>query len=105
MNAISTRPVASFRHYRDSRPTKRANPHFAAKRRSPVAGRRSPALLAQKIRLVEDNGNLDNAILNYLFAKDFANRIRRQMDVRSLQVQGKRSYWKQCAFNAVSCFG
>lgn len=53
--------------------------------------------------MVDDNANVESAVLNYLFAKEFFNRMRRQVNVRDLQ--RKRSYWKQCAFNAVSCFG
>ncbi|GFV44922.1 prohormone-1 [Trichonephila clavipes] len=53
--------------------------------------------------MVDDDGSLDNALLNYLFARQMVNRLRNNMDVTDLQ--RKRSYWKQCAFNAVSCFG
>ncbi|CAL1269351.1 unnamed protein product [Larinioides sclopetarius] len=54
-------------------------------------------------QMVDDDGSLDNALLNYLFARQMVNRLRNNMDVTDLQ--RKRSYWKQCAFNAVSCFG
>ncbi|CAH0753099.1 unnamed protein product [Bemisia tabaci] len=54
-------------------------------------------------QLVDDDGSAETALINYLFAKQIANRLRSQMDVTELQ--RKRSYWKQCAFNAVSCFG
>ncbi|XP_064094836.1 prohormone-1-like [Macrobrachium rosenbergii] len=53
--------------------------------------------------LVDDDGSLDAALINYLFAKVMVDRLRNNADVRDLQ--RKRSYWKQCAFNAVSCFG
>ncbi|XP_037798823.1 prohormone-1-like [Penaeus monodon] len=53
--------------------------------------------------LVDDDGSLDTALINYLFAKQMVERLRNNVDVRDLQ--RKRSYWKQCAFNAVSCFG
>nr|WPR17728.1 allatostatin C [Penaeus vannamei] len=53
--------------------------------------------------LVDDDGSLDTALINYLFAKQMVERLRNNADVRDLQ--RKRSYWKQCAFNAVSCFG
>jgi hypothetical protein len=55
------------------------------------------------LQLVDDDGSIDTALINYLFAKQVVNRLRSQMDVSDLQ--RKRSYWKQCAFNAVSCFG
>ncbi|KAJ8868835.1 hypothetical protein PR048_030376 [Dryococelus australis] len=54
-------------------------------------------------QLVDDDGSIETALINYLFAKQVVNRLRSQMDVTDLQ--RKRSYWKQCAFNAVSCFG
>ncbi|PNF40808.1 Allatostatin C, partial [Cryptotermes secundus] len=54
-------------------------------------------------QLVDDDGSIETALINYLFAKQVVNRLRSQMDVSDLQ--RKRSYWKQCAFNAVSCFG
>lgn len=54
-------------------------------------------------QLVDDDGSVETALINYLFAKQVVNRLRSQMDVGDLQ--RKRSYWKQCAFNAVSCFG
>ncbi|XP_054286451.1 prohormone-1-like [Macrosteles quadrilineatus] len=53
--------------------------------------------------LVDDDGSVETALMNYLFAKQVVNRLRNQMNVQDLQ--RKRSYWKQCAFNAVSCFG
>jgi hypothetical protein len=55
------------------------------------------------LQLVDDDGSIETALINYLFAKQVVNRLRSQMDVTDLQ--RKRSYWKQCAFNAVSCFG
>lgn len=54
-------------------------------------------------QLVDDDGSLDAALINYLFAKQMVERLRNSADVKDLQ--RKRSYWKQCAFNAVSCFG
>jgi hypothetical protein len=53
--------------------------------------------------LGEEDGSVETALMNYLFAKQIVNRLRNQLDVTDLQ--RKRSYWKQCAFNAVSCFG
>ncbi|XP_067144743.1 prohormone-1-like [Centruroides vittatus] len=50
-----------------------------------------------------DDGSPETAIMNYLFARQMVNRIRNNLDISDLQ--RKRSYWKQCAFNAVSCFG
>ena len=46
----------------------------------------------------EDNGP-ENSVLLYKLLK----RLGAQMFEGELQ--RKRSYWKQCAFNAVSCFG
>ncbi|GLH03233.1 hypothetical protein R5R35_001869 [Gryllus longicercus] len=60
-------------------------------------------LLSELDQLVDDDGSVETALINYLFAKQVVNRLRSQMDVSDLQ--RKRSYWKQCAFNAVSCFG
>ncbi|XP_069690724.1 prohormone-1-like [Periplaneta americana] len=59
--------------------------------------------LLNELDLVDDDGSVETALINYLFAKQVVNRLRSQMDVSDLQ--RKRSYWKQCAFNAVSCFG
>ncbi|XP_075237268.1 uncharacterized protein LOC142333711 isoform X2 [Lycorma delicatula] len=53
--------------------------------------------------LIDDDSSVDNALMNYLFAKEFVNRLRNQQS--NADLQRKRSYWKQCAFNAVSCFG
>lgn len=55
------------------------------------------------LQLVDDDGTVETALMNYLFAKQVVSRLRNQMNVADLQ--RKRSYWKQCAFNAVSCFG
>ncbi|XP_044599628.1 prohormone-1-like [Cotesia glomerata] len=69
----------------------------------------SAALPANKERylneldLVDDDGTMDTALINYLFTKQIVKRLRNQMDIGDLQ--RKRTYWKQCAFNAVSCFG
>ncbi|XP_039296814.1 prohormone-1 [Nilaparvata lugens] len=59
--------------------------------------------LLNELEFVDDDGSIDAALMNYLFAKQMVNRLRSQMDISDLQK--KRSYWKQCAFNAVSCFG
>lgn len=53
--------------------------------------------------LVDDDGSIETALINYLFTKQIVKRLRNQLDIGDLQ--RKRSYWKQCAFNAVSCFG
>ncbi|XP_076547592.1 prohormone-1 isoform X2 [Osmia lignaria lignaria] len=53
--------------------------------------------------LVDDDGSIETALINYLFTKQIVKRLRDQLDIGDLQ--RKRSYWKQCAFNAVSCFG
>ncbi|XP_037090556.1 prohormone-1-like [Pollicipes pollicipes] len=45
----------------------------------------------------------ETALLNYLYARQMLRRLRKNLDVSELQQ--KRSYWKQCSFNAVSCFG
>uniref|UniRef100_T1IPL3 Prohormone-1 n=1 Tax=Strigamia maritima TaxID=126957 RepID=T1IPL3_STRMM len=55
------------------------------------------------LSLVDDDGSMDTALINYLFARQMIKRLQSSMDVTDLQ--RKRSYWKQCAFNAVSCFG
>lgn len=60
-------------------------------------------LMNELDKLVDDDGSIETALMNYLFAKQVVNRLRSQVDVSDLQ--RKRSYWKQCAFNAVSCFG
>ncbi|GIY35301.1 hypothetical protein CDAR_1241 [Caerostris darwini] len=66
-------------------------------------GSQEKAFYPSQLDMVDDDGSLDNALLNYLFARQMVNRLRNNMDVTDLQ--RKRSYWKQCAFNAVSCFG
>ncbi|XP_033210023.1 allatostatin C-like [Belonocnema kinseyi] len=53
--------------------------------------------LQNEIESYEDNGPEDALLYKLL------KRLSTQMVVRELQ--RKRSYWKQCAFNAVSCFG
>ncbi|XP_011695287.1 PREDICTED: prohormone-1-like [Wasmannia auropunctata] len=55
------------------------------------------------VDLVDDDGSIETALINYLFTKQIVKRLRDQLDVGDLQ--RKRNYWKQCAFNAVSCFG
>ncbi|XP_035227281.1 prohormone-1-like isoform X2 [Stegodyphus dumicola] len=66
-------------------------------------GQQEKVLYPSEFDLLEDDGSMDTALLNYLFARQMFNRIRNNVDVTDLQ--RKRSYWKQCAFNAVSCFG
>ncbi|XP_012282568.1 prohormone-1 [Orussus abietinus] len=53
--------------------------------------------------LVDDDGSIETALINYLFTKQLVQRLHNRMDIGDLQ--RKRSYWRQCAFNAVSCFG
>ncbi|KAF7399684.1 hypothetical protein HZH68_008276 [Vespula germanica] len=53
--------------------------------------------------LVDHDDIFDAAIFNYLFTKQIIKRLRNQLEIGDLH--RKRSYWKQCAFNAVSCFG
>ncbi|XP_047352890.1 prohormone-1-like isoform X1 [Vespa velutina] len=60
-------------------------------------------VLLNDVDLVDDDGSIDAALINYLFTKQIVKRLRNQLDIGDLQ--RKRSYWKQCAFNAVSCFG
>ncbi|KAK2581837.1 hypothetical protein KPH14_002303 [Odynerus spinipes] len=59
--------------------------------------------LLSDVDLVDDDGSINAALINYLFTKQIVKRLRNQLDISDLQ--RKRSYWKQCAFNAVSCFG
>ncbi|XP_078046179.1 prohormone-1 [Augochlora pura] len=59
--------------------------------------------LMNEVDLVDDDSSVETALINYLFRKQIEKRLRSQLDVTDLQ--RKRSYWKQCAFNAVSCFG
>ncbi|XP_014471590.1 PREDICTED: allatostatin C-like [Dinoponera quadriceps] len=59
--------------------------------------------LLNTVDLMDDDGNIETALINYLFTKQIVKRLRNQLDIGDLQ--RKRSYWKQCAFNAVSCFG
>ncbi|XP_034243398.1 prohormone-1-like [Thrips palmi] len=59
--------------------------------------------IINELDLMDDDGSVETALMNYLFAKQMVNKLRKEMDVTDLQ--RKRSYWKQCAFNAVSCFG
>ncbi|KAF0762282.1 prohormone-1-like [Aphis craccivora] len=62
-----------------------------------------PAINDYTIKTKGDDQNLEIALIDYLFAKQMMNKIRARTD--SYRAQKKRSYWKQCAFNAVSCFG
>ncbi|XP_020296756.1 allatostatin C-like [Pseudomyrmex gracilis] len=57
----------------------------------------------KNVDLIDDDGSIETALINYLFTKQIVKRLRNQMDIGDLL--RKRSYWKQCAFNAVSCFG
>ncbi|XP_015371712.1 PREDICTED: allatostatin C-like [Diuraphis noxia] len=61
-----------------------------------------PAVNDYTIKTKSEDQNLENAMIDYLFAKQMMNRIRARTNSYRSQ---KRSYWKQCAFNAVSCFG
>ncbi|KAL2713179.1 prohormone-1 isoform X1 [Vespula squamosa] len=59
---------------------------------------------SEKKRSNDNVGSNDAALIDDdLFKKQIIKRIRNQLDVADLQ--RKRSYWKQCAFNVVSCFG
>ncbi|XP_075542899.1 uncharacterized protein LOC142576592 isoform X4 [Dermacentor variabilis] len=54
------------------------------------------------------SGGLENLLLNYLMAKQMARQMQREQVDQPPAVpdfQRKRSGWKQCSFNAVSCFG
>lgn len=52
-----------------------------------------------------DEQYVENALINYLLAKKMQyNYETRARDEATMGAQ-KKSYWKQCAFNAVSCFG
>ncbi|XP_050060234.1 uncharacterized protein LOC114123452 [Aphis gossypii] len=62
-----------------------------------------PAINDYTIKTKSDDQNLEIALIDYLFAKQMMNKIRARTD--SYRTQKKKSYWKQCAFNAVSCFG
>ncbi|XP_076369449.1 prohormone-1-like [Tachypleus tridentatus] len=66
-------------------------------------GKTEEQLYPSDLDLVEDDGTMDAALINYLFARQMMRRLNNNMDTSDLQ--RKRSYWKQCAFNAVSCFG
>ncbi|XP_042897128.1 prohormone-1-like [Parasteatoda tepidariorum] len=66
-------------------------------------GQQERIFYPSQLDVVDDDGSYDNALLNFLFARQMVNRLRNNLDVNDLQ--RKRSYWKQCAFNAVSCFG
>ncbi|KAI5711373.1 prohormone-1-like [Diaphorina citri] len=50
-----------------------------------------------------ESEDMETQMMNYLVAQQLFSRLRNQMVNNDLQ--RKRSYWKQCAFNAVSCFG
>nr|ATQ64325.1 C-type allatostatin [Megabalanus volcano] len=56
-----------------------------------------------KLDVMPDDGTAETALLNYLYARQMLRRLSNNLDVTELQ--RKRSYWKQCSFNAVSCFG
>lgn len=54
--------------------------------------------LQNELEAYDDNGP-ENSILLYKLLR----RLGSQMSLGDLQ--RKRSYWKQCAFNAVACYG
>lgn len=53
------------------------------------------------------SGGLENLLWNYLMAKQMAHQMQREQAEQAAvpDFQRKRSGWKQCSFNAVSCFG
>jgi len=51
----------------------------------------------------DEGGTVEASILNYLYTKNMLQRMRQQLELAD--PVKKRNYWKQCAFNAVSCFG
>ncbi|XP_064459347.1 prohormone-1-like [Ornithodoros turicata] len=65
----------------------------------------TPLCLVEESGNPGSSGNLDNLLLNYLFAKQMARRVQQRDLEQSMDFQRKRSGWRQCAFNAVSCFG
>ncbi|KAL0119741.1 hypothetical protein PUN28_007881 [Cardiocondyla obscurior] len=58
--------------------------------------------LLNNVNLMNDDGSIETALINYLFTKQIVKRLRNQLDFSDLQ---KRGFWKQCATNAVACFG
>ncbi|XP_076358883.1 prohormone-1-like [Tachypleus tridentatus] len=66
-------------------------------------GEKENTFYPSDLDLLNDDGTLDTALINYLFARQMIRRLSKNLDISDLQ--RKRSYWKQCAFNAVSCFG
>ncbi|XP_022249192.1 prohormone-1-like [Limulus polyphemus] len=66
-------------------------------------GEKEKTLYPSDLDLLNDDGTMDTALINYLFARQMIRRLSKNLDISDLQ--RKRSYWKQCAFNAVSCFG
>ena len=54
-------------------------------------------------QVMPDDGTAETVLLNYLYARQMLRRLGSNLDITELQ--RKRSYWKQCSFNAVSCFG
>lgn len=60
-------------------------------------------MYSQQLAVALEDEGVETALLNYLFAKQIMTRLRNHGNARDLMK--KRSYWKQCAFNAVSCFG
>ncbi|XP_011866729.1 PREDICTED: prohormone-1-like [Vollenhovia emeryi] len=55
------------------------------------------------VNLVNDDGNIEAALMNYIFSKQIVKSLRNQLNFSDLQ--HKRSSWKMCATNAVACFG
>ncbi|EFN89652.1 allatostatin C [Harpegnathos saltator] len=72
-------------------------------RAMPAIDKDNKERILNAVDLMDDDGNIETALINYLFTKQIVKRLRNQLDIGDLQ--RKRSYWKQCAFNAVSCFG
>ena len=57
-----------------------------------------------------ENEVMTNALVNYLINRSLGSRMRyiNQKDANEIQKKGNpkpETYFKQCSFNAVSCFG
>ncbi|XP_054718919.1 prohormone-1-like [Uloborus diversus] len=77
-----------------------------AKVNAKVLGSADKALYANDMEVGGDGDTpVDNAVLNYLFARQMNRMRNRGGDYAAELLRKRSSYWKQCAFNAVSCFG
>ncbi|XP_036142777.1 allatostatin C isoform X2 [Monomorium pharaonis] len=60
--------------------------------------------LLKNINLVDDDGSMETALMNYLFTKQIVKRLHNQLDVGD-EFERRRRKWQLCSVNAIACFG